>query len=238
MSEITKVIFTGSEGSGKSLEMSRVAQWIRERNAKFRSRGLPQRPIVTNMKFSDDFMQKAEDSKVPVYTYATLEELLQYDHCDVFMDEISKYYDSHRWQDLSTEALTWITQGGKQGIKLYASCQDFSQVAKSFRTLNPRVFSVDKIAGSRRPDPTFPPIRVVWGFYALWRVDPKSFKGDDVTMDTIGWPVIRRITKKDCAVFDTAQRIIRPQAMPLEHIARYCPVEQCKHHTLPVVTHR
>lgn len=236
--EITKVVFTGPEGSGKSLEMSRVAQWVLKRNARFIKRGLEPRPIVTNMRFSDQFLLLAEKSGVPVYTYATLEELLQYDHCDVFMDEISKYYDSHRWQDLSTEALTWITQGGKQGIKLYASCQDFSQVAKSFRTLQPRVFSVQKMLGSRRPDRTFPRVRFVWGWYAMWRVDPKSFKGDDVSMETIGFPKICRIKKSDCSVFDTHQRIVRPKAMPLEHIARFCPVVGCKHNILPVVTHR
>lgn len=225
MAEITKVVFTGSEGAGKSYEMAKTAWSVLHRNAKLIKKGYPPRSIVTNMQFSKSYHLLAEKFKVPIVQYHTLSQLIENEECDVFMDEISKYFDSHRWQDLSVEALTWITQGGKRGIKMYASCQDFSQVAKSFRVITSRVFLVSKIMGSKRPSKTMGSPWFVWGFIAVWRVNPKSFKGDDVTMETIGFlPQIFRIKRKYTSIFNTSQKIIRPEAMPLEHISRYCEI--------------
>jgi len=225
MGEITKVIFTGGEGAGKSYEMAKTAYKILYRNSSLIRKGLPPRAIVTNMRFSPKFMSTAEKLNVPIIEYTTLSELIKHTECDVFIDEISKYFDSHRWQDLSLDALTWITQGGKQGVKMYGSCQDFSQVAKSFRVITSRVFLVKKIMGSKRPSKTLGKPWFIWGFIAIWRVNPKSFKGDDVTMETIGLlPQIFRITKKYTSIFDTSQKIARPEQMPLEHIERWCTI--------------
>jgi len=201
--------------------MAVTAYQILSRNAKLLKKGLPVRPIVTNLQFSKSFHDKAKKLGVPIYTYTTLDELIKYTECDVFCDEISKYYDSHRWQDLSVDSLTWISQGGKQGVKFYGSCQDFSQVAKAFRVITSRVFYVHKVMGNKRPSKTLGNVRFVWGIYRVWRINPKTFKGDDVTMETIGWSKWHRYKKKYTNIFDTSQKIER-DIKKLTHVERTC----------------
>lgn len=248
MGEITKVVFVGGEGDGKSLEMAKTARVCLYRNArawrkakKYNKKNpltpRPVRPLVSNMKFKPEFEALASKFEIPIIYFDTLHKLIQYVQCDVFIDELSKYYDSHRWKDLTIDALTWITQGGKQGIVIYASTQDFSSIAKGFRVITSRVFQCSKIAGSKRGNLAFPPPRIIWGFVMIWRVNPKSFRGDNVTMETIGWPAVVRIRRKDTKIYDTFQKINRSPSLPLEHYERYCPVPGCKNHTVPIISH-
>jgi len=222
MAEINKVVFTGQEGSGKSLELAKLARSLIYRNARwFKKTGIP-RPIVSNMRFSPSFHLLAEKKGVPIHYYSTLQELTTFSECDVFIDELVKYFSSHQWKDMSPDTISWITQGGKQGIKMYGSSQNFGLVEKTFRNLTSRVFVINKLVGSRRPMKTSPKVRFVWGFYSSRRVKPSSFKGDEVTMEQYGFPQIYRIKKKDCKIFDTSQKIEKSPPLPLEHIQRVC----------------
>lgn len=223
MGEITKVVFTGVEGSGKSLEMAKQARTLVYRNARWFKKTRVVRPIVSNMKFSEKFHLLAEKNRVPIIYYTTLSELINYTECDVFIDELGKYFSARQWADLSLEAISWITQGGKQGVVIYGSSQDFSQIEKTFRLLTSRVFIVEKLMGSPRPMKTKPRSGMVWGLCMVRRVRPSSFKGDDVSMEAIGWPQLYRIRKKDTEIFDTSQKIAKSPPMPLEHIERICP---------------
>jgi len=222
MGEINKVVFTGEEGSGKSLEMAKLAHRLIYRNHHWLQKTKIPRPIVSNMQFSKGFHLLAEKKGIPILYFKTISELITHTECDVFIDELGKYFSARQWQDLSLDALSWITQGGKQGVKMYASTQDFSQIEKTFRLLTSRVFIVKKIIGSVRPMKTRPRVKFVWGLYMTSRVKPSSFKGDDMTMETVGWPQIHRIKKRDCAIFNTAQKIAKSPPMPLEHIERRC----------------
>jgi len=172
--------------------------------------------------FGTKFHQLAEKKNIPIHYFQTLSELITYTECDVFIDELGKYFSARQWQDLSLDAIGWITQGGKQGVVMYASSQDFSQIEKTFRLLTSRVFIVKKLIGSSRPMKTKPKSFFIWGWYMTRRVSPSSFKGDDVTMNSIGLPQFYRIKKKDCAIFDTGQKIAKSRQMPLDHSSRIC----------------
>lgn len=239
MSEITKIVYSGLEGSGKSLEMARVAKDLIYRNARWqRKTGVP-RPIVSNMRFSDSFHSLAEKKGVPIKYYTTLSEMIQHTECDIFVDELAKYFNARQWSELSFDALAWITQGGKQGVTMYASTQDFSQIEKTFRLLTSKVYLIDKKLGSKRPSKSRPGSKFVWGVYNMWRVKPSSFTGDDVTMEVIGYlPTFRLIKKSIAKLYDTSQKIPKSPPMPLEHIVRYCPDPDCELHTKGKITHK
>jgi len=238
MGEITKIVFTGTEGSGKSLEMAKLARKLVYRNSRWLKKTGVMRPIVSNMKFSQEFEEFARKKGIEVIYYVTLAEMIQYTECDMFIDELAKYFSARQWQDMSLDAISWITQGGKQGVFMVASTQDFSQIEKTFRLLTSRVFVVTKLIGSARPTKSKPKPLFIWGLYVTKRVKPRSFKGDDVTMETIGFPQLYRIIKKDCIIFDTGQKISKSPPLPLEHIVRYCPDTTCKLHLVGHVTHR
>jgi len=208
-----KIVYTGIESSGKSLMLARQAKEIVIRNSKwFKITGV-NRPIRSNMKFSLDFETWAHFNNVPIFYYRNLEEIIYETECDVFIDEILKYFDARNWANLSIDSKHWLTQGAKSGVHVYGSAQDFSQVEKSFRILCNQVYVITKVIGSKRPMKTSPPVKNVWGICFIRSVDPKSFKGDSVNMETIGLPGFFLIRKEDTNIFDTNAKVI-PSDLP------------------------
>jgi len=207
-----KVVYTGIESSGKSLQLARVAKGLVVRNSKWlKKTGVP-RPLRSNMKFSRSFEMWARSKGIPIFYYKNLEEIIYETECDVFIDEILKYFDARNWATLSLDSKHWLTQGAKTGVHVYGSAQDFSQVEKSFRLLCNQVFVVTKILGSRRPMKTSPEVKRIWGICWIRSVDPKTFKGDSVNMETRGFPGMFLIKKEDTEIFDTNAKVI-PSAM-------------------------
>lgn len=211
-----KVVYTGIESSGKSLMLARKAVEIVYRNSKWYKQTGIVRPIRSNMTFSNSFHNLAESLNVPIYYYRNLDEIIYEQECDVFIDEILKYFDARNWANLTIDAKHWLTQGAKTGVHVYGSAQDFSQVEKSFRILCNQVYVVTKIIGSRRPMKTSPPVKRVWGVCFIRAVDPKTFKGDSVNMETIGLPSLFLIRKSDTEIFDTNAKVIPTDLPPLK----------------------
>lgn len=174
------------------------------------------------MALSQSFLDKAKEYGIPIRFWKNLDDIVYQTECDVFIDELLKYFDARRWADLGIDAKHWLSQGAKSGVNVYASAQDFSQVDKSFRLLVNEVFHITKIIGSRRPMKTAPPVKFVWGLCWVREVDPRSFKGDSVTMETMGLPSIFPIQQSDCDIFDTNAKVIPSDLPKLKHEVRYC----------------
>ena len=126
---------------------------------------------------------------------------------DIFINEIIKYFPAVGSQPLSHEQMDFLTQAAKTGVFVYAACQDFGQAHKQFRNLTNEVYVITKIMGSRRPIASAPPPKFIWGFCLKRAVSPQSFKGDNVTMDSLGWPSIFTIKEEDCNRFDTLYKV-------------------------------
>lgn len=220
-----KIIYTGLESSGKSYLMAQKAQQIVRRNARWnRITGLS-RPILTNIPFSDGFIKWANKKGVEIRSWRNLDEIIYQSECDVFIDELLKFFDARGWQDLSLDAKHWLSQGAKSGVHVIGSSQDFSMVDKSFRLLTNRVFHVRKIVGSPRPMKTRPPVRFIWGLLFIREVKPESFRGDSASMENIAWGAwtLQMIHKDITQIFDTSAKIKPSEAPPLKKIVRTCP---------------
>lgn len=221
-----KVIYVGKESSGKSLQLAKKARDIVERNSKwFKTTGI-QRPILSNSPFSEHFIRYARIKNVPIEPWSNLEDIIYRDEADVFIDEIIKYFDARNWNDLGVDAKHWLTQGAKSGIQVYGAAQDFSQVEKQFRLLCNEVYHVTKIIGSPRPMKTRPPVKNIWGVCMLRQVNPASFKGDTVSMESVSWPSFFFIDRADCEIFDTSFKIKAGEYPRLKHIERWCDICQ------------
>lgn len=211
-----KIVYTGIESSGKSLLLAREAKRLVKRNSKWASiTGIP-RPILSNLRFSNEFFEYAGSKNVPIVYWDNLEEIIYKTECDVFIDELLKYFDARLWVNLSLDAKHWLSQGAKTGIHVYATCQDFSQVEKQFRILCTEVWVVNKFIGSRRPMKTAPPVNFIWGLCFMRSVNPRSFTGDNTTMETIGiLPTPFLIMKEDTCIFDTNAKVV-PTNLPVK----------------------
>jgi len=138
------------------------------------------------------------------------------------MDEVLKYFDATKWAELGLDAKHWLSQGAKSGIEVYAAAQDFSQVAKMFRILVTDCDNITKIIGSRRPMKTSPPVKYIWGVCTARPVNPATFKGDSVTMESSGFPWPFLIQKRDCEIFDTNASVSPTELPRFKHTVRYC----------------
>lgn len=214
-----KRVYTGPESSGKSLMLSKISEDIFQRNVKwFKIVGIP-RTMYYNMPMSENFIKRCFDNGIIYKEYRQLEEILFESECDIFIDELLKFFPASGSSSLTTEQLHFLTQGEKSGISIYATSQDFSQVHKQFRRLKPEVYTITKIIGSRRPMKTAPPVRGIWGICAMRKVDPSSFSGDDSTMKPEGLPEFFTIRKEDTERYDTSFKV--PQAeLPVKYVRK------------------
>lgn len=222
---MSKIIYSGLEGSGKSLKLAMVAEKLVLRNSKWKKESGVTRPIASNLIFSQEFHDWAQlDMGVPINYWENLDQLIELEQCDVLIDEVGNYFDSRGWQDLSLDARRWLTQGSKMGIELYGTAQDFSQVDKSFRLLVNELIHIRKIFGSPRPSATKPPVTKVWGVCMVNSLNPQNYDADKNKFEGVGILDIRffLIEKKYCDIFETTQKIKRSKPALLRHVQRYC----------------
>jgi len=228
-----KVIYSGLESSGKSLRLAMLATELVYRNAKWNEKTGNKRPIVSNLRFSQDFYQYAtEEMGVPIIYWENLDDIIKMSNCDILIDEVANYFDSRMWQDLSLDCRRWLTQGAKSGIEIYGTAQDFAQVDKAFRRLVNHLYHIRKIVGSRRPSATKPPVKTIWGVCLMTELDPQRYdeeKSKFAPISVFDFQLFY-IEKQYCEVFDTTQKIERSRATPLRHIERECEEPNCTFH--------
>jgi len=214
-----KIVWTGKESQGKSLMLSKKADEVMRRNAKWIRMGLPPRTMVFNQPMSREFQLEITRRGIGYKEIKNQNEFLFLEQIDLFLDEIIKYFPARGSEPLTQEQMHFLSQGAKSGIQIYGASQDFSQVHKQFRLLTNQVFVVRKIIGSSRPMKTAPPVKYIWGLCYSREVKLESFKGDSVTMETIGFPSPFLIDRIDCERFDTEYKI--PQsALPLKKLRK------------------
>jgi len=254
---MSKIIWSGLESSGKSLKMAMVVSDIAWRNKKWyeeqvkyleekgkeefiikykREKPVP-RPIVSNMIFMKPFFEMVTlEYNIPIIYWEKIEDLIEYEQCDVIWDEVGNYLDATKWALLSSDVKKWLTQGAKVGIEIYGTSQDFEQVDKSFRRLTNHLFYITKIIGSPRPSNTRPPIKRIWGFCMMREMNPKTYKSNQeltqIKGDVMQIPTFFMIQKKYCDIFDTTQKIKRENTVYMRHIKVYCSDPHCTYHTI------
>jgi len=220
-----KYVISGLEDSGKSLRLARIARNIVNRNSKWFDITNVPRPLVSNLRFSDEFVHKAFEANVPIKYWRNLDEIVESRDCDILIDEIGTYFDSRLWTELSLDTRRWLAQSSKLGADIYGTAQDFAQVDKSFRRLVNQLQHIVKFIGSARPTPSRPPVKRAWGICLLYELNPTAYQEDDKKIEGfLGFPTPFFISKEDVAIYDTTQRQEKSTPPPLSHIERKCGV--------------
>lgn len=80
-----KIVYSGLEGSGKSLKLAMVARKLVSRNEKWFKISGKVRGIASNLKFSDMFVEFAKSKGIPIYYWKDLDELITLEDCDGIM---------------------------------------------------------------------------------------------------------------------------------------------------------
>lgn len=223
----SKIIFSGLEGSGKSLKMASYVVSAVKRNGRYYKITGVVRPIYSNMRFSSKLESMAHSRGVPIVYWENLEELVGLSGCDIFIDEIGTYFDARLWTELPLSVRRWLAQCDKAGVILYGTAQDFAQVDKSFRRLVKKLVHCTKFVGSPRPHISYPPVRFPWGLFFMRNINPKAYKEDNPQPEGKGllgggFPVPFLLHKEDYQVYDTNAGVQESKPLPLRHLVRTC----------------
>ena len=218
-----KIVYSGLEGSGKSLKLAMVAEDLVMRNCKWFEKTGISRSIYSNLKFTDVFTEWAKQRNVPIKYWKNQDDLISIESADVIIDELGNYFDSRGWENLSLDVRRWLTQADKVGVEIYGSAQDFAQVDLAFRRLVNQLYFITKVIGSARPAPTKPPVKTIWGICIMNSLDPMGYKEDKKKFASRSMiPDIFFIHEHSCRIFDTSQKIERSAPLPFKHSERFC----------------
>jgi len=184
----------------------RNVKWLKQRQ----KLGLPRIPrtMAFDTPISPKFIKAIQDAGMQYIHFEDLRDLFPMVEVDIFMHEVYRWFPARGSESLTDDQRTFLSQGAKEGVDIYFCTQDFSLVHKGFRFLVNGMMYVVKVAGSMRPVRSAPPVKRIWGIVFYWDLDPKSFKGDDTTMEFLSpFPGFYLINRRDTQLYDTSYKV-------------------------------
>lgn len=218
-----KTMYIGKEGSGKTLLMGRETERLIYRNHNlFRKTGVP-RDIVSNIAYSDELLQFAQEMGVTIRKWQHIAELERMQEVDLFIDEVGAYFDSRTFEYLPLSTRLWLAQAQKLGVHIIGGAQDWAQIDVSFRRLVNRIYEVKKLVGTRRPSKTLPAGKLRFALSLKWRLAPNA-NSDLADVKPVSLlPMLVFMRPKDMKRFDTNSRVLETAPPPLKKIVQECP---------------
>jgi len=218
---MSKIVYMGLEGSGKTLLMSCDAYELVYRNANWKEKTGKDRPIVSNIKFTDSFLKFAKSKGIFILYWKDIEELVQMTECDLFIDEIGAYFDSRTFDSLPLNVRLWLAQADKLGVHIIGGAQDWSQIDVSYRRLVKQLYDVKKVVGTRRPSATRPGAKKPWALVLRYKVAPVA-GAESTELKTLSmFPHIHFFWGKHFRRFDTNSRVEDSAPPPLKRVVRH-----------------
>jgi len=228
MTQEQKTVWIGFESSGKSLMMQRKMVEVIDRNSRYVKKYKTQpRIVATNSVITKSLKDYASEKGVELIYIHDMDDMVKLRGADLFIDELSIYFDARKFAELPLYVRRWSSQASKLGVHIYGTTQNWQQVDISFRRLTDRVIWCSKVMGSRRPHPTFPSSKRAWALFcitAYTNVLDKStgetqLKPDGIIMRySFKW-----LSKSDKKYFDTGAEIEESPPPPLRKVVRVCP---------------
>lgn len=241
-----KTVYNGLESSGKTYLLAKTFEECRIRNELWYKKYGFRRILAPNFSINPDYAEfiKNESPGNELRIWDKIEDVIEWEGCDFFIDEMLLYFDAVLWKDLSLEVKKWITQGAKSGNHVYGACQDFSQVAKSFRLVTNSLYKVTKIVGNKRPGKNLPPLKPlfgigpkVWGIGRIRPQDPKTALDDEQKSfeeESIFSIKFFTFQEKYTRLFDTNQKLKASNIIWKDHRIEICRQhgEECLNHAV------
>jgi len=217
-------LVVGLPGQGKSLMAAKTVIELLERNVRWETRTGVKRQVASNMPFSEDLQAKYPGM---IRFWTDLDEVVQLPDVDVIFDEVANKFDARNWLNLSDKVKWWLRHHDKEGVEIYANTQHFEAVDVQFRRLVNRLYVVSKLLGSPRPAATRPKPKRIWGVIMLRQHDPKLYKFESDTGETVrsavGIPSFFLIRKELVSVYDTRFKILGDAETTMRHLEKVCP---------------
>jgi len=225
-------VISGRPGAGKSLMLAQKMLDILKRNVQWHKKTGILRKVYTNLSLNPSLTK--EFNNYLTYWKET-RELYKIVDADVFIDEIANYFDATQWKELTPDIKRWLQQHRKLGVEIYGNAQDFSQVDIGFRRMTSDLFYLVKLAASRDPSPTSPPVKFIWGLSAIYTISPVDYK-EDQKENKAKFYWFQFITREKTEVFDTREKIEESPLPPKRHLKLFCELgASCSEHFEKVI---
>lgn len=223
-----KTVWIGFESSGKSLMMFRRMVQIIDRNSRYINKyNTKPRAVATNSAITTSLAMYAKSKGVELIYVQDIDDIVKLRGCDLFLDELSIYFDARKFADLPLYVRRWSSQASKLGVHIYGTTQNWQQVDIAFRRLTDNVTWCSKFAGSKRPHPTFPSSKKPWAWFCLTEYTNYI---DKSTGETVLKPkgilfkyTYTKLNKNDVRFFETGAEIEEGSPPPLRKVVRTCP---------------
>lgn len=213
-------VITGLPGSGKTAKLSQTTESILSRNFKhFQKTGF-RRFVYLNFRLSDTI---SDEYRSFIIYWKDIDELLKITEGDIFIDELSIYFDSQEWATISRDIKFFLRQHRKLGIDIYATAQDFNTVDIAFRRLTDSLLYAVKIMGTPPPRATKKKTNKPWGVFAYRNVKPSSYKEEKEKYEYTFLPTFSLFLSEDFSIYDTRELIETPSTIVyVKHIVQRC----------------
>ena len=222
-------VFTGRAGSGKTSILSQRLLEILARNKRYQKKTGVLRKVHLNFPIAQKYETQYKEFLVYHDNETFVQEMVKLEDCDIFIDELLYHFDATMWKELGQGPKRFLAIHRHLGIEIYATSQDFAQVDIAFRRLTDRLFYLVKLASSREPSATRPPVKFIWGISMIYTIPPTDYKEDQKENKTsFHWVFIH--TRAKCEVYDTRQKYAPGAMPPLKHIDRTCEDPNCTFH--------
>ena len=216
-------VYTGRPGSGKSCKLGQTMIEVLNRNQRFYEKTGIVREVWTNFHLREDLEELYAGA---LRHWDSIEQLEVLQDVDIFCDEIGSYFDSKFWSETSLSTRRFLSQHRKLGIEIYGNSQDFAQIDISFRRMVSHLYYFVKLASSRDPSPTRPPVKWIWGLSNIYTMSPVDYKEDQKENQT-KWTGFMWIDRAKVEIYNTREKITPGRYPPLKHSERYCTDPTC-----------
>lgn len=190
------VMYFARPGNGKTLQMARVAdalfkeyRWVQRKYPQ-----LPKRALWSNMKFS----KAIEDAHLgyDLHYWTDPRELYGLRDVDILWDDIGIYLATEEWDKVDKRLRKMLIMYRHRGLRIYATTQDYKQVAIQYRRMVKTAYKMTKVIGSRDKSATRPPVKRVWGL--IWL---RKFDVEELEAQKSGGASLKRLKKDGSAFF-------------------------------------
>lgn len=197
-------VYTGNPGSGKTTFLARQAlKRLKINKSVFEQTGY-KKTVRSNIYFHNDIKDTFGDF---VQYFQDLEDIDKLRDCDLFIDEISLYFDSHNWEALPRRTKKFLRLHRHYGVNIFGASQDFKAVDNSFRRLVDKgnLYYFDRVTASGEPNPAKPDSLAPYLYTVRRIVKATSYDDEKVDYRFLGWGKHLLFTKRDFNIFDTHQ---------------------------------
>jgi len=175
------------------------------------------RKVYTNIKLSP-LIEKRYGTFIEYFI--DVHDMVQWRQCDIFIDELSTYFDSQEWEKLPSGIKRYLKLHRHYNVMIYGIAQDFLTIDKNFRRLTKEMFYLHRVIGTKEPQPHEPAPKHPIVFTIQYSVDKKfwEFEKEGYKYLNSQWHFF---TKKDFQIFDTTQELPEPPTRPLKRVQRH-----------------